>query len=105
MEERAVTPTWRKSSYSANGGEACVEVGSIPWRKASYSANGGGNCVEVGSLPWRTATHSANGGGECVEAAHVHGAILIRDTKNRGAGPVLRVSAETWRAFVATLRR
>jgi hypothetical protein len=29
---------------------------------------------------------------------------LIRDTKNNGAGPVLRVSAQTWRAFTATLR-
>jgi hypothetical protein len=84
MEERAVTPTWRKSSYSANGGEACVEVGSIPWRKS---------------------THSANGGGNCVEAAHTRGTILIRDTKNGGAGPVLRVSAETWRTFLTTLRR
>jgi Domain of unknown function (DUF397) len=82
MEARAVTPSWRKSSYSANGGGSCVEVGSVPWRKSSYSANGGGNCVE---------------------AAHVPGAVLIRDTKDLGAGPVVRVSAETWRAFVATL--
>jgi hypothetical protein len=83
MEARAVTPTWRTSSHSANGGGSCVEVGSIPWRKSSYSANGGGNCVEAANIP---------------------GAILIRDTKNRGVGPVLRVSAETWRAFTATVR-
>jgi hypothetical protein len=67
MEERAVTPTWRTSSYTGNGG---------------------GNCVEVGSTP-----------------ALVPGAIVIRDTKDRGAGPVLRVSAETWRAFLTTLHR
>jgi hypothetical protein len=83
MEARAVTPTWRTSSYTANGG---------------------GNCVDVGSIPWRTSSHSANGGGDCVEAAHVPGAILIRDTKDRGAGPVLRVSTQTWRAFTASLR-
>jgi len=83
MEARAVTPTWRTSSYTANGG---------------------GNCVEVGSVPWRKSTHSANGGGDCIEAADVQGAILIRDTKDRGAGPILRVSAETWRAFLTTLR-
>jgi hypothetical protein len=82
MEARAVTPSWRKSSYSANGGGSCVEVGGIPWRKARYSANGGANCVE---------------------AAHAGGAILIRDTKDRGAGPVLRVGAETWRTFLAAL--
>jgi hypothetical protein len=76
----------------------------IPWRKSSYSANGGGGCVEVGSIPWRKASYSANGGGSCVEAAHAGGAILIRDTKDRGVGPVLRVSAETWGAFLAALR-
>jgi hypothetical protein len=83
MEERAVTPTWRTSSYTGNGGGNCVEVGSIPWRKSSYSANGGGDCVE---------------------AAHAGGTILIRDTKDRSAGLVLGVSAETWRAFLVTLR-
>jgi hypothetical protein len=83
MEARAVTPSWRKSSYTANGGGNCVEVGGIPWRKASYSANGGEARVE---------------------AANVPGMILIRDTKERGTGPVLRVSAETWRAFTAALR-
>ena len=82
MAARPVTPTWRKSSYSANGGLECIEVGSIPWRKS---------------------THSANGGGNCMEAAHAGGAIVIRDTKDRGAGPVLHVSAETWHAFLTTL--
>lgn len=62
MEARAVTPAWRKSSYSANGGGSCVEVGN----------------------------NSST--------------ILLRDTKDRGAGPVLRVSAQTWRAFTASLR-
>jgi hypothetical protein len=76
----------------------------IPWRKSSHSANGGGDCVEVGSIPWRTSSYTGNGGGNCVQATHAAGAILIRDTKEHGAGLVLRVSAETWRAFVATLR-
>jgi hypothetical protein len=79
----AVNPRWRKSSYSDNGGTACVEVGAIPWRKS---------------------THSNNGGGDCIEAGHVPGAVLIRDTKDNGAGPVLRVSAESWRAFTAAVR-
>ena len=39
------------------------------WRKSSYSGNGGGNCVGVGA------------------AAR---AIAVRDTKQDGAGPVLR---------------
>jgi Domain of unknown function (DUF397) len=83
MEEPAVNPGWRKSSHSSNGGSACVEVGAIPWRKSTYSDNGGSDCVEAGQVP---------------------GAVLIRDTKDNGHGPVLRVSAETWRRFTAGLR-
>lgn len=80
-----LTPGWRKSSHSINsGGTNCVEVGALPWRKSSYSVNSGGaNCVEAGSLP---------------------GQVLIRDTKDDGRGPVLRVSARTWRAFTSAIR-
>jgi hypothetical protein len=72
------------------------------WRKSSYSGNGGGNCVEVGT--WRKSSHSGNGGGECVEAGSAPGQVLIRDTKDHGQGPVLRVSAETWRTFTTAIR-
>jgi Domain of unknown function (DUF397) len=54
------------------------------WRKSSYSGNGGGNCVEVGA------------------AGH---AIAVRDTKQDGAGPVLRFSPAAWRRFASHLRR
>jgi hypothetical protein len=30
--------------------------------------------------------------------------VLVRDTKNNGEGPVLRVSAETWRTFTTVVR-
>ena len=46
------------------------------WRKSSYSGNGGANCVEAGTIP---------------------GAVLVRDTKDRGNGPVLRVSPDGWK--------
>ena len=82
-EPAAVNPGWRKSSYSGNGGDSCVEVGAIPWRKSSYSDNGGDSCVEAG---------------------HVPGAVLVRDTTQHGEGPVLRVSAEAWERFTGTLR-
>jgi hypothetical protein len=39
-----------------------------------------------------------------VEAGTTPGIVLVRDTKDNGAGPVLRVSAETWRAFTAGIR-
>jgi hypothetical protein len=82
-ESATVNPSWRKSSYSDNGGADCVEVGAMPWRKSSFSSNGG------------TA---------CVEAAHAEGAILVRDTKDDGTGPVLHLSPANWRAFTARLR-
>ena len=78
--EKPVSPSWRKSSYSANGGSDCVEVGA--WRKSSYSGNGGADCVEAG---------------------HVPGAILVRDTKDRDAG-TLTFGAEAWNTFVASLK-
>jgi Domain of unknown function (DUF397) len=53
---------------------------------------------------WRKSSYSDNGGTGCVEAGHVPGAVLIRDTTQHGHGPVLHVSAETWRAFTATVR-
>lgn len=74
------------------------------WRKSSYSNNGGGNCVEVGAVPWRKSSYSNNGGGTCVEAGHSVGAVLIRDTKDNGAGPVLRVTPADWSRFTARLR-
>lgn len=82
MEQPAVNPGWRKSSFSNNGGANCVEVGSVPWRKATYSNNGGADCVEAG---------------------HVPGAVLVRDTTDRD-GAVLTVPADAWRRFTATLR-
>jgi uncharacterized protein DUF397 len=53
------------------------------WRKSSYSGNGGANCVETGSAP---------------------GVILIRDTKDQGNGPILRVTPATWRRFTASIK-
>ena len=62
MEQSAVNPGWRKSSYSANGGAACVEAGQIP------------------------------------------GAVIVRDTTQHGAGPVLRVTPHVWSRFTTHLR-
>lgn len=53
------------------------------WRKSSYSGSGV-NCVETGALP---------------------GTVLVRDTKNHGSGPVLRIAAASWTRFAETLRR
>ena len=53
---------------------------------------------------WRKSTYSGGQGGECVEAGSASGVVLVRDTKDNGEGPVLRVSAETWRTFTAVVR-
>jgi hypothetical protein len=56
------------------------------------------------SPSWRKSSYSNGNGGACVEAGHVPGAVLVRDTTQRGRGPVLRVSAETWRRFITAIR-
>jgi hypothetical protein len=45
---------------------------------------------------WRKSSYSANGGTDCVEAGHVAGTVLVRDTTQHGAGPVLRVTPANW---------
>lgn len=74
------------------------------WRTSSYSGNGGANCVEVGAIPWRKSTYSGNGGVDCVEAGHVPGAVLVRDTQQHSTGPILRVTRSDWQRFTATVR-
>ena len=78
--------------------EASVEMS---WRKSSYSGNGGGDCVEVGG--WRKSSYSSNGGADCVEAGHAPGAVVVRDTKDRDGG-TLAFGARAWDEFVASLR-
>jgi Domain of unknown function (DUF397) len=52
------------------------------WRKSSYSGANGGNCVEV--------------------ARNLPGMVAVRDSKDPD-GPVLVVSAGSWRAFLRHL--
>jgi hypothetical protein len=54
-------------------------MSASPWRKASYSGNGGQNCVEVAA----------------------NGPVLVRDTKDRASGPVLRIPPASWRRFTS----
>jgi hypothetical protein len=75
------------------------------WRKSTYSGNGGANCVEVGSIPWRKSSYSSGNGGECVETGTAAGAVLIRDTKNHGDGLVLIVAPDIWRKFTTSIKR
>jgi Domain of unknown function (DUF397) len=52
---------------------------------------------------WRKSTRSGANG--CVEVAFIDdGRIAVRDSKDRQRGPVLKFTAEEWRAFVGGVR-
>ncbi|HEY4005225.1 MAG TPA: DUF397 domain-containing protein [Pseudonocardia sp.] len=49
---------------------------------------------------WRTSSRTDNGE-KCVEVAPTADGVLVRDTKDHGAGPVLRYSYREWAEFLA----
>lgn len=51
---------------------------------------------------WRKSSTSDSGG--CVEIAYLDGVVGVRDTKAKGAGPVLEFTKIEWRAFLAGIR-
>jgi hypothetical protein len=73
-------------SGESGGGQGPFRVKmprSIAWRKSSRS-NFNGNCVEVGAFG-------------------VSG-VSVRDTKNRGVGPVLMFDVSDWRSFIVAIK-
>jgi len=73
-------------------------------RKSSYS-DGTGNCVEVASTAWHKSSHSS-GTGNCVEVAvAIAGTVVgVRDSKQRGRGPVLEFTRAEWAAFISSAK-
>jgi Domain of unknown function (DUF397) len=53
---------------------------------------------------WRKSSYSGGQGGQCVEVASTPGHVAVRDTKDNGYGPVLRVSPAGWSRLVKTLK-
>jgi hypothetical protein len=53
---------------------------------------------------WRKSSYS-NGANACIETGRVPGAVLVRDTKDNGTGPVLRVTPGDWARFTASVKR
>jgi hypothetical protein len=53
-------------------------------------------------LEWRKSTLSTTNG--CVEVAVVGDRIAVRDSKDRGRGPVLEFTAAEWAAFLGGVR-
>jgi hypothetical protein len=58
--------------------------------------------VVVPDAAWRKSRHSI-GNGECIEVAPVAQAVMVRDSVD-SAGPMLRYSQRTWRAFIASTK-
>ncbi|WP_340557263.1 DUF397 domain-containing protein [Streptomyces sp. GSL17-111] len=52
-------------------------------------------------LLWFKSSYSGSGGGDCVEVAADGDAVYVRDSKAAANGPVLRVSQDTWAAFMS----
>jgi hypothetical protein len=57
------------------------------------------------SAPWRKSSYSGNGGQNCVETASARDAVLIRDTKDHGRGPVLRFTPCAFADFTTRIRQ
>ncbi|MEO3765412.1 DUF397 domain-containing protein [Streptomyces sp. B8F3] len=58
------------------------------------------NRVDQGTVRWLKSSHS-NGEGNCVEVAFLGDTVAVRDSKHRGAGPVLTSTVGEWAAFIA----
>lgn len=54
-------------------------------------------------MKWRKSSRST-GSGECIEVAIAADRVLVRDSKHK-AGPVLAVTPDEWRTFLASLGR
>jgi Domain of unknown function (DUF397) len=53
---------------------------------------------------WRKSSYSGGQGGNCVEVAGVAGHVAVRDTKDNGTGPVLRVSSADWSRLMKSIK-
>jgi len=64
LEEPAVNPSWRKSSYSGNGGGGCVEAGHIPGAVLVRDTQqfGTGPILQVAPVDWRRFTSAVRAG-------------------------------------------
>ncbi len=76
-----------------------MNLNEASWRKSSYSADGGGNCVEV-AWAWRKSSYSGSGGSECVEVAWDEQVTAVRDSKNPTGVAPLVFPQSAWRRFV-----
>jgi hypothetical protein len=106
--------SWFKSSYSGSENDNCVEVAMLPAAvHIRDSKDKGIRPLVVTSAAWTAFTALATGdwfkssysgseGDNCVEVALRPEAVRIRDSKDKGIGP-LTVTPAAWTAFTALL--
>ena len=60
---------------------------------------------QVEGAKWHKSSRSSGGTDNCVEVAdNLPGVVHVRDTKQKGAGPVLTFADTEWGAFVAAVK-
>lgn len=50
---------------------------------------------------WRKSTRSGDNAGQCVEVAFLSTAVGLRDSKDKGNGPILICTPDEWNVFLA----
>ncbi|WP_028937933.1 DUF397 domain-containing protein [Pseudonocardia spinosispora] len=56
-------------------------------------------------IRWHKSSYSNGGSEDCVEVAETPETCLVRDTKQRGAGPILTFATPAWTDFLRSLKR
>ena len=59
--------------------------------------------MENKGMNWRKSSYSGGNGGSCVEVANADH-VMVRDTTQHGAGPVLAFSTAAWRRLVEQVK-
>jgi hypothetical protein len=54
---------------------------------------------------WRKSSYSGNNGDDCVEVSNTSRRVVVRDTKDRTAGPTLAFAPNAWKTFTTQLKR
>ncbi|MFJ4910730.1 DUF397 domain-containing protein [Streptomyces sp. NPDC093249] len=110
MTETALN--WRKSTYSGNDNDACVEVadnvagvhvrdtkdharGEVMAAPAAWAAF---TAYAAAQSPWRKSTYSGPENDNCVEVADDLARVHVRDTKDHAKGELTAAPA-AWAAF------
>jgi uncharacterized protein DUF397 len=86
---------WQKSTHSNETG-ACVEVALVAVNRQS-------SLTALSATSWKKPTKS-QGENACVEVASTPSLAGVRDSKQRGHGPILAFDRELWNCFVSKLK-